>query len=39
VFNNPEDTTKADEVRRKILTELSAIGIPPAPAGVRRVVK
>jgi hypothetical protein len=25
VFNHPEDTTKADEARRKILTELSAV--------------
>jgi hypothetical protein len=39
VFNHPEDTTKADEVRHKILTELSAISIPPAPAGSLRFVK
>lgn len=26
VFNHPEDTSKADEVRRKILIELSGKG-------------
>jgi hypothetical protein len=39
VFNFPDDTTKADEARRKILMELSAVNILPSPTGLRRVVK
>jgi hypothetical protein len=39
VFNVTEDTTRADEARRRILTELSALAVPPAPGAIRRTVK
>jgi hypothetical protein len=39
VFNFSEDTTRADEARRRILTELSALAVPPAPGAIRRTVK